>query len=342
MPERIDVAVAGAGYFAQFHYDAWSRIPGVSLVACCDRVAEKARETASRHGIPATFASVDEMLNEVRPDILDIAMPPDTHLASIKAAAASKVDVVCQKPFCRTRAEAEQAISIADGAGIAVVVHENFRFQPWHRKAKDFVDSGRLGTIYQATFRMRPGDGQGPEAYLSRQPYFQKMPRFLIHATGIHFIDTFRFLFGEISAVTAHLRRLNPVITGEDAGIIIFEFANGVCGLLDGNRLADHIAENHRLTMGDMWIEGSAGTLRLDGEGRLFLREKGSMTENEILHRWEKQGFAGDSVFLTQQAIVDARLGKRPYENLARDYIRNIEIEEAVYRSNETGCRVTV
>ena len=42
-----------------------------------------------------------------------------------------------------------------------------------------------------------------------------------------------------------------------------------------GNRLADHKAENRRLTMGEMLIEGSEGTLRLDGDGALWLRSHG-------------------------------------------------------------------
>jgi hypothetical protein len=42
-----------------------------------------------------------------------------------------------------------------------------------------------------------------------------------------------------------------------------------------GNRLADHKAENRRLTMGEMLIEGSEGTLRLDGDGGLWLRSHG-------------------------------------------------------------------
>ena len=54
-----------------------------------------------------------------------------------------------------------------------LVVHENFRFQPWYREAKRLVDAGMLGALHAVAFRLRPGDGQGPRAYLDRQPYFQ-------------------------------------------------------------------------------------------------------------------------------------------------------------------------
>ena len=70
-------------------------------------------------------------------------------------------------------------------------------------------DPGRVGDLYQIAFRMRPGDGRGPDAYLSRQPYFQKMERFLVHETAVHWIDTFRYLAGDPVAVYADLRRIN-------------------------------------------------------------------------------------------------------------------------------------
>jgi predicted dehydrogenase len=78
------------------------------------------------------------------------------------------------------------------------VVHENFRFQPWHREIKGLLEAGTVGTrLHSLTFRSRPGDGWGPGAYLNRQPYFRTMPRLLLHETGVPFIDTFRYLAGE-------------------------------------------------------------------------------------------------------------------------------------------------
>ena len=95
-----------------------------------------------------------------------------------------------------------------------LVVHENFRFSPWYREIRRLIEDGAIGTVYQASFRLRPGDGQGPAAYLDRQPYFQSMERFLVHETAIHFIDTFRYLLGEPESVYADLQRLNPAILG--------------------------------------------------------------------------------------------------------------------------------
>ena len=345
MRSRPRIGVLGAGYFARFHYDGWARLAAagtVTLAAACDRALDKARAVADEHAIEATYDDLSAMLETADLDVLDIAAPPPTHLAAIEAAVARGIAVICQKPFCQTLAEAEQATRLADAAGVPLVVHENFRFQPWHREIKRLIDSGLLGEPYQVTFQMRPGDGQGADAYLSRQPYFQTMPRFLIHETGIHAIDLFRWFFGEITAVYADLRRLNPVIAGEDAGIVLFDFASGARGVFDANRLIDHQARNTRLIIGPMLVEGSRGVLRLDGDGRLFHRRKGDYDEMQLTFAWQDRGFGGDCVFALQHAAIAALAGDRPLENAAADYLRNIRVEEAVYGSSAAGRKLKI
>lgn len=332
---KLRVATIGAGYFAKYHHDAWTRIDEAELIAICDRDEAKAQAAANAAGASSVHTDPLAMLDAIAIDLLDIATPPSTHLAMIELAAAHKLPAICQKAFCRSRDEALEATEIAEAAGITLVVHENFRFQPWHRKMKAMIERGDLGEIIHASFRLRPGDGRGREAYLDRQPYFQTMERFLIHETGIHFIDTFRYLFGEVDAVSARLARLNPAIKGEDAGIVLFDFAGGPRVLFDGNRLLDHAADNCRLTMGEMLIEGTRASLRLDGWGRLFLRPFGDRDESEITYAWNARGFAGDSVHSLQQHVVDHMLQGAPLQNSARDYLINLAIEEAVYRSSK-------
>ncbi len=339
MSDILRVAVVGSGYFSKFHYEAWKRIPNVRMVALASRDPESAAARAEAFGIAEVYDDVGQMLDRERPDLLDIVTPPETHRPLVNAAAERGTAAVCQKPLAPDLAEAEQLVDLAERAGIMLAVHENFRFMPWFRHARDLIDAGRLGQAHGVQFRLRPGDGQGPQAYLDRQPYFQKMERFLIHETGIHFIDVFRFLLGEVVAVTARLRRINPVIAGEDAGTVIFEFASGATGLFDASRLNDHVAENCRLTMGEMHLEGSAGVLRLDGLGRLWWKPHGG-SEIEEPYDWQHRGFGGDCVFALQRHVVDHLLHGEPLANDGRAYLINLRIEEAIYESHRTGRRI--
>jgi D-apiose dehydrogenase len=342
MTTPIRVAIVGAGYFARFHYDGWSRLPGVTIVALAELDAAKRTAMACDFGVAHTFETAAAMLAAVDADILDIATPPTTHAALCRLGLTHGLTVVCQKPFGTSLAEAREIAALAEVEPNRLIVHENFRFEPWYREIKRHLDTGKLGDLYQITFRMRPGDGQGPDAYLARQPYFQKMPRFLMRETGIHFIDTFRYLFGEIDGVSADLRRLNPAIAGEDAALVTFTFASGARGLFDANRLADHPADDRRKTMGELLIEGSKGALRLDGYGRLFMRQFGENNEAEIMYAWQDRGYGGDCVYLFLAHIAAHFQAAQPLETTAKVYLNNILIEEAVYCSHREKRHVII
>ena len=332
---HLKVACVGAGYFSQFHYGSWARMARARLVGSCNRDLEKARAT----GLPA-YSDLTMMLMEQNPDLLDIILPPEAHAQAIRSALAAGIKwIICQKPFCVDLAEARQITTEAETVGATIVVHENFRFQPWYRAIKLALDNREIGQLHQVTFRLRPGDGQGPEAYLARQPYFQKMERFLVHETAVHWVDTFRYLLGNPVSVYADLRRLNPVIAGEDAGYILFEHPGGVRSLFDGNRHLDHSADNLRRTMGEALVEGTEGTIELRGDGAVTLRRFGRADTRLLLAADTWDGFGGDCVHALQSHVVSGILDGTPLENRAQSYLVVEAIEEAIYASAATGRR---
>jgi predicted dehydrogenase len=337
---KLRVAAAGAGYFSQFQYLGWRNMAEVELVGLSNRDRAKGEAMAARYGVPRVFGDVEAMLDAAKPDLLDVITPPPTHYAFVAAAVARRIPVICQKPFGESLADAVAITELAEHAGVPLVVHENFRWTPWHREAQRLISARQLGALHSVAFRLRPGDGQGPRAYLDRQPYFQTMPRLLVVETAIHWIDTFRFLMGEVQAVYARLRKINPVIAGEDAGYIVFEFDGGATGLFDGNRLNDHVAGNPRRTMGEMWLEGSGGVLRLDGEARLWWKPH---RQPEVEHRYDSgptDTFGGGACEGLQRHVVRHFLEGAPLENTAREYLANLRVQEAVYRSNTEGKRI--
>lgn len=329
------VACAGAGYFSRFHYESWARIPESSVVAACDIDVTKARAT----GLPA-FDDLGAMLIEVSPDVLDIILPPNAHADAIRLALRNGVKwIICQKPFCNSLDEAAKVVGEAKAIGAKIVVHENFRFQPWFRAIKTEIEKGSIGKVVHATFRFRPGDGQGADVYLDRQPYFRDMPHFLIHETGVHYVDVFRFLFGDPIGVYADLRRINSVIKGEDAGVVLFDHPEGVRAIFDGNRNLDHAADNLRRTMGEALVEGTAGTLRLIGDGSVMLRRFGEREEFEVLPPDRHDGFGGDCVHCLQSHIASGILHGTALENEAFDYLTVLKTEAAIYASAKSCAK---
>ena len=341
---EVGVVVLGAGYFARHHLRAWRDHPEVRLLAVVDRDPGRAGAAASAFGgraVPDLEAAL-----ALGPDLVDVALPPEAHLPAIERCMAARVPVICQKPFCGGIEGARRAAALAQAAGTPLVVHENFRWQPWWRRVRAEIEAGRIGEPYQVTIRLRPGDGQGPRAYLDRQPYFRTMPRLLVHETAVHLIDVMRFLLGgllgEPEWVWADLRRLNPAIAGEDAGLIVLGFPGGARGLFDGNRLADHAASDRRRVMGEAWAEGSAGTLSLDGDGGLALRAHGADAARPIPLDFPADRFGGGCVDALQSHVVGHLTRGASLENEAVAYLRVMEVVEAVYASAREGRRVAL
>ena len=341
--KKLRGVAIGAGYFSHFQYEAWKRIPEVELVAFSNRDLEKAKTIQEKFGPLKLYADWREMFDREKPDFVDIITPPPSHREICAEAGRRGIHIICQKPLAPTLVEARAIVMEAARHGVRFMVHENFRFQPWHRELRRLIEGGAIGArLHSLTFRSRMGDGWGENAYIPRQPYFRDYPQLLVYETGVHFIDTFRFLAGEITRVTAWLRRLNPVIKGEDCGLLVFEFANGAIGQWDANRYNEPPAGvDARYTFGEFLLEGDGGSLRLGLDGRLTLQKLGGPA-TDIAYTHERRGFAGDCVYATQRHFIDRVLDDQPFETSGADYLKTLEVQDAIYRSAESKHPVVV
>src|ERR1035437_529937 len=334
----------GAGYFSHFQYDAWTRIPEVEIVAFSNRDPLKAAEITAKFGLKKCYADYREMFDVEKPDFVDIITPPPSHSVICAEAAKRGIHIICQKPLATSLAAAKTVVANTAAANVRFMVHESFRFQPWHREIKRQIEAGVIGDkLHSLTFRSRMGDGWGEHAFIPRQPYFRDYAKLLVYETGVHFIDTFRYLAGEMTRVTAWLRRLNPIIKGEDCGLVVFEFANGALGQWDANRFNEPNCPlpDARYTFGEFLVEGNAGSLRLHLDGRITLKKLGG-DEVEVLYKHERLGFAGDCCHAIQRHFVDRMLDGKPFETSGEEYLKTLAVQEAVYQSAETRSPIEV
>lgn len=323
----------GAGYFSHFQYDAWRRIPEVEITAMCNRNMERAKPILTEYGIASHYTDYRRMLEKEKPDFVDIITPPPTHLEMCRIAADLGIGIICQKPLAPTFAEARQIVEHTQKAGVRFMVHENWRFQPWYREIKRLLESGIVGDrINTLNFRSRMGDGWGEEAYLDRQPYFRDYPRLLVYENGVHFIDTYRYLAGEIRRVYAVLKKLNPVIAGEDCAIVMFDFESGAAGIWDANRYNESNFDNPRYTFGEFLVDANGGSIRLYSDGRITVQPLGAGERSHEYHHADR-GFAGDCCYAAQRHFIDRMLDGKHFETNGPDYLRTLTVQDAVYAS---------
>lgn len=322
----------GAGYFSRFQYEAWTRIGEVEIAAICDRAEEKARAMMAKFGIPRYYSDWREMIRRESPDFVDIVTPPDTHEEICVHTASRGVHIICQKPLAPTSDAGRRIVEAAQSSGVRFMVHENWRWQPWYRKIREIRQSGAIGEFTHLHFLMRMGDGWGAAAYLDRQPFFRDYPRLLVYETGVHFIDTFRYLLGEVTEVFAHLRRLNPVIQGEETGQVFFRFASGATAIWDANRYNEVESSSPRYTFGQLRIDAAGGHLTMDTESKIRVKLLGQ-PGFDVEYPHENINFAGDCVYALQRHFVDCMLSGAPFESSGEDYLKTLRVVDAVYES---------
>ena len=180
-------ALIGCGFFAQNHLHAWGDVDGATLVAVCDVDGSKAQRAAGMFGIARHYIDAAAMFAAEELDFVDIVTTMETHRALVELAARNGVPTICQKPFAPTMADARVMVAACEAAGVALMVHENFRWQTPLRAVRAVLDSGVIGRPYFARVSFRTGY----DVY-ANQPYLATVDRFILLDMGVHVLDVAR------------------------------------------------------------------------------------------------------------------------------------------------------
>ena len=330
--------MVGGGHFGRIQLDGWRRTQGADIVALVDRHEEKRTALAAEFGLPATYASAEEALEREGLDFVDIATRPPSHLALTQLAAERGLAVICQKPLAFTWEESVEIVETAQRAGIRFMVHENWRWQPWMRAAKQALDAGAIGEPYYFWYRLRQADARLDPPF-PRQRYMVEMERFLLLESAIHFVDIARFLLGEVRDVHCRQRRVSGATRGEDLLVMSMGMASGAVAVIDSNRCSEDEAEGP--CFGQVRVEGSKGKLRILQSGEVFLQPL-FQPEQQLPVEVPTLGYRGDCVRITQQHFTDCLLSGRPFETPGEEYLKTTRVVFAGYESAETDSVVWV
>jgi predicted dehydrogenase len=242
----------------------------------------------------------------------------------VRLAAGAGLAAICQKPLAPTLAEAEALVAEV-GATIPLMVHENWRFRPWYRALKGWIEAGRLGEIRQVhldvlSSGMIPGpDGLRPAVV--RQPFLTGLDRMLVAEMLIHQIDTLRYLLGEMRLVSARLWQSTPALKGEDIASVALQRPDGVPVTITANLAVPGAPP---LPADRLRIIGSRAVARLDG-ARLTLTGPAP----------EDRGFDADAGYRGSYAATIAHfldhLVDRRFETAPADNLRTLALVEAIY-----------
>src|SRR5438874_1937085 len=141
----LKVAIVGCGKIADAHAEQIRRIKGCELVGACDREELMARQLAERFEARRYFDSLDQLLEEVRPDVVHVTTPPQSHFAIAQQCLEHRCHVYVEKPFTLNAREAEVLVGLAERRGLRLTVGHDAQFSHAARRMRSLIHQGYLG-----------------------------------------------------------------------------------------------------------------------------------------------------------------------------------------------------
>src|SRR5437763_15650409 len=94
----LKVAIVGCGKIADAHASQIQRIKGCEIVGVCDREPLMARQLFERFPVAHYFDDLSKLLSVVRPDVVHITTPPESHFDIARTCLARGCHVYVEKP----------------------------------------------------------------------------------------------------------------------------------------------------------------------------------------------------------------------------------------------------
>jgi predicted dehydrogenase len=181
----LRVAIIGCGKIADQHVLACRRIAGCQVVGLCDREILMAEQLGTRLGIPAVFADAAELLRAVKPEVVHITTPPQSHFALAKQCLEAGSHVYLEKPFTVTAPEAAELIQLAEERHLKLTAGHNLQFTLEMLEMRRLVAAGFLGgkpVHLESHFSYGLGDASYVGPLLgNRNHWVRQLPGQLLH-----------------------------------------------------------------------------------------------------------------------------------------------------------------
>lgn len=234
---KLRAGIVGCGSISKAHARAYLHLADTELVSLCDNNPKALEKHATEFSVNRHYTDYREMFASENLDLVSICTQAPIHAPVAIAAAESKIHVLCEKPISLDLEIADQMVESCKRAGVSLAVSHQYRFSPNLRRAKNWIESGRIGQLHRVH-----DVGKGREA------------GFELMEMGVHYFDEMDFLMGGIAWVHAQIsfrgrevgvedimhsselckndRRDNGMVAG-DTMLIHLGGRGGVCGLIE-------------------------------------------------------------------------------------------------------------
>jgi predicted dehydrogenase len=237
----------------------------IKVVAVVRRDYQEAKSIAASENIDCAYAEYGELLQDENVDAVLIALPIELNGTVLLDALHAGKHVMAEKPIAASLKQARLIVrEAAKRQRQTVLIGENFRYRRSLAKAKELIDSGRIGDVF--AFQLKVNFDITATA---RQPWISRGWRheakhaggFILDA-GVHPVAALRDLLGEVDQVWAQTLDVSSALNGPDSLLMQVRMKSGVTGQC----FFCYTAKESRENALDFAVFGIKGVLRVGQE----------------------------------------------------------------------------
>lgn len=226
----VRAAVVGWGDVAVIHREAIDAIDDAELVGVVDPDPGRRAAATQETGAPA-FATIDELVDAVAPDVVHVTTPHDQHITPTLEALGRGVHVIQEKPLAASLADGQRLVDWAEGhATPKVGICFQNRYNVSSQELRRLLDSGELGAVrgaYASVVWTRTAD------YYQVKPWRGSREQSgggLLINQAIHTLDLVQWFLGDVVDIAGHVatNKFADVIEVEDTAEMLLTHADGV------------------------------------------------------------------------------------------------------------------
>jgi len=335
MRKKIRTGIIGLGKMGILHSALINMIPQAELVSVHD-TNRKLSNYIKNSGMDVTFFSeLEQMLDSVVLDAVFVCTPPFTHLSIAQECVNRELNVFVEKPLAESFLSAKKMVSLVETNDVVNATGFTLAHIPLYKKAKDMLAKGVLRRVCRFNISV-----YFSQVLSKKKGWFydkNKSGGGVVIDIASHLIYLVTWYFGLPWKVYA--RTLNFYSDVEDCGSILFEYKDGLTGVLDAN----WSIPGYRLATIEIALEGENGFMEITNDYiKLNLLQsvedfgKGWTTIHKIDLGSTSHFDLGSEGFCDEDRhFIECCLSKEKPDVSWKDGLDVQKIIEAVYRSSE-------
>jgi predicted dehydrogenase len=331
--KKVRLAFVGLGFWSGMLAKAASRSNMIEIAACNSRSEGKMAAFTEKYGGVAKKSYADIMA-DASIDGVVITTPNTFHAPMVIEAFENGKHAFVEKPMALSVTDCRRMIAAQKESGLVLSLGHKDRRMASIRKIKELIDTGAIGRVIliECSHSSPWGVKSTPQDW---QWYKKETPGGPLCSMTVHHADTFRYLAGPISRVSAFINKVGGKAETDDVVAAVVEFVSGGLGYMGGSYITPK-----RKTL---QVNGTQGVAFVEFEGaQVYYQKMGTSKMVQVGELPDGDVQKDEALFEEIDEFARCVLqGGRP-ETSGEDGLLSWAVMEAFIQSSQTRLPVEI